>query len=116
MSMNVEMARLLADMRQLREMAVRNDVLPERDRITSVGTAQPEAVAFTDVLGAAIHKVNDLQQESAALKTAFTHEEPGVDLTAVMVASQKASLATTAAIQVRNKFVQAYEEIMKMPI
>jgi len=33
-----------------------------------------------------------------------------------MVAAQKASLATEAVIQVRNKFVQAYEEIMKMPI
>ena len=67
-------------------------------------------------MASAINHVNALQQESAALKTAFTQEAPGVDLTTVMVASQKASVATTAVIQVRNKFVQAYEEIMKMPI
>lgn len=118
MSMNIEMARILADMRQLREMAVQNDVLPKNlgQGVQGAQGQAPEVPAFQQVLGKAIDQVNDVRNEAAALKNAFQQGDPAVDLTSVMVASQKASLATEAVIQVRNKFVQAYEEIMKMPI
>ena len=40
----------------------------------------------------------------------------GVDLTEVMIASQKASVSFQAMTQVRNKLVQAYQDIMQMPV
>jgi len=119
MSMNVEMARLLADMRQIRQMAIDKDVLPSNTiggGAPSLAPEQTQEPEFVKVLGQAINQVNTLQQDASALRTAFEHEQPGVELSQVMVASQKASLATTAVIQVRNKFVKAYEDIMKMPI
>ena len=42
--------------------------------------------------------------------------DQGIDLTEVMIASQKSSVAFQAAVQVRNKMVSAYESIMNMPI
>ncbi len=47
---------------------------------------------------------------------AFELGQGGVDLTQVMIASQKASISVQALTQVRNKFVQAYQDIMQMSI
>ncbi|MEA1136005.1 flagellar hook-basal body complex protein FliE, partial [Klebsiella pneumoniae] len=56
------------------------------------------------------------QQASNQLATAFEIGKSGVDLTDVMVASQKASVSFQALTQVRNKLVQAYQDIMQMPV
>jgi len=50
------------------------------------------------------------------MATAFELGQGGVDLTEVMIASQKASVSFQAMTQVRNKMVQAYQDIMQMPI
>ena len=68
------------------------------------------------MLGQAINKVSDTQQASSQLATAFEIGKSGVDLTDVMVASQKASVSFQALTQVRNKLVQAYQDIMQMPV
>jgi len=72
--------------------------------------------SFSDLLGNAINKVNDVQQASGQLSTAFEIGKSGVDLTDVMIASQKASVSFQALSQVRNKLVQAYQDIMQMPV
>ncbi len=81
---------------------------------------KPEAAkdvpSFGDVMSQAINKVNDTQKASGALSQAYERGEPGVDITDVMVASQKASVSFQAAVQVRNKLVEAYRDIMNMPI
>ena len=80
--------------------------------------AAPEAGApsFSDMLGNAINKVSETQQASSQLSNAFEIGKSGVDLTDVMVASQKASVSFQAITQVRNKLVQAYQDIMQMPV
>ena len=80
--------------------------------------AVPEAGAssFSDMLGNAINKVSDTQQASSQLSNAFEIGKTGVDLTDVMIASQKASVSFQALTQVRNKLVQAYQDIMQMPV
>ncbi|MEG8203533.1 flagellar hook-basal body complex protein FliE, partial [Pseudomonas sp. SF2] len=50
------------------------------------------------------------------LANAFEIGKSGVDLTDVMIASQKASVSMQALTQVRNKLVQAYQDIMQMPV
>jgi flagellar hook-basal body complex protein FliE len=42
--------------------------------------------------------------------------DPNVNLVDVMIASQKASVAFEATVQVRNKMVEAYQEVMRMSI
>ncbi|MFW5446947.1 MAG: flagellar hook-basal body complex protein FliE, partial [Methylophagaceae bacterium] len=59
---------------------------------------------------------NETQQAAGKLKTAFEMGDPNVSLADAMIASQKASVAFQATLQVRNKLVQAYEEVMRMSV
>ncbi|BAN68948.1 flagellar hook-basal body complex protein FliE [endosymbiont of unidentified scaly snail isolate Monju] len=79
-------------------------------------TPAAEDVSFQALLGKSIDKVNDMQQQAEALKTGFETGEPGVDLAQVMIASQKAGLAFAAMTEVRNKLVEAYKDVMNMPL
>jgi flagellar hook-basal body complex protein FliE len=74
------------------------------------------AADFGSVLKASIGEVNNLQQSATALATAFEQGQPGVDITRVMVEAQKASLAFRAMSEVRNRLVNAYQDVMNMPI
>jgi flagellar hook-basal body complex protein FliE len=72
--------------------------------------------SFSGILKNALEDVNNLSQKSGELKEKFTLGDPSVSLIDTMVASQKAGLAFDATLQVRNKLVQAYTDIMNMPI
>ncbi len=71
---------------------------------------------FSEVMSQAINKVNDVQKASSAMATAYERGVEGVDITDVMIASQKASVSFQAMVQVRNKLVDAYRDVMNMPI
>jgi flagellar hook-basal body complex protein FliE len=71
---------------------------------------------FSMVFQQALDQVNNLSQDADNLKTKFEMGDPNVSLAEVMVASQKSNLGFEAAVRVRNKFVQAYQEIMNMPV
>lgn len=73
-------------------------------------------VPFGDYLHNALGQVNELQQSSDALKTQFEVSDGSVGIGEVMVAAQKANLGFEATLRVRNKVVQAYQDIMNMPI
>ena len=80
----------------------------------------PEAVAdgqgFADLLQASIDGVNEAQASAASMAAALEHGDPAVGLPEVMIALQKASLSFQAMTEVRNRLVNAYQEIMNMPI
>ena len=71
---------------------------------------------FSGILKNALDEVNDTLQTTGDLKKKFTLGDPSVSLIDTMVASQKAGLAFDATLQVRNKLVQAYQDIMNMSI
>lgn len=71
---------------------------------------------FGSLLSDSLQSVNQLQKQSGALQTAFEKGDPGVSLPEVMIASQKSSVAFQATIEVRNKMVDAYQEIMRMSV
>jgi flagellar hook-basal body complex protein FliE len=73
-------------------------------------------VDFSKLVKSAVDQVNETQKASGKLKTAFEMGDPNVTLAETMIASQKASVAFEATLQVRNKFVKAYEEIMRMTV
>lgn len=72
--------------------------------------------SFGDALGNALKKVNTLQAETRDLQGAFERGEPGADLARVMVAAQASSVAFRATVEVRNRLVQAYQDVMNMPL
>jgi flagellar hook-basal body complex protein FliE len=68
---------------------------------------------FADLMVDAVGEVNRLQgTASAAVKGLMTGT--GVDVHQVMIATQKASMAFELALAVRNKAVQAYQQVMSM--
>ena len=75
-----------------------------------------ETPAFGDLLSQAVNKVNDLQKNSNELATKYQQGIEGVDITDVMIASQKASVSFQSMLQVRNKVVEAYRDVMNMPV
>ena len=64
----------------------------------------------------AVNAVNEVQQEAGAKRTAFEMGDRSVSLGDVMVASSKSGIALDATVQVRNKFVEAYKEIMSISL
>ena len=73
-------------------------------------------VDFSDTLKAAIDKVNDAQQTAGQLSREFVSGESNTDLHEVMVSLQKANVSFQSMVQVRNKLVTAYQEIMNMQV
>ena len=74
------------------------------------------APAFGDLLKSSIDQVNSVQQTAGELKTAFELGSTDIDLAQVMIANQKASVSFQAMVQVRNKLVEAYKDVMNMPV
>ncbi len=79
-------------------------------------TSQTVGADFGNMLSDAINNVNGLQKTSSTLQTRFDQGDEGVSLSDVMIARNKASVAFEATIQVRNKLVEAYKELMNMPV
>jgi flagellar hook-basal body complex protein FliE len=71
---------------------------------------------FSKLLQKGIDSVNQTQQSASSLATAFEKGAPGVELPQVMLEMQKASVSFRALTEVRNRLVNAYQEIMNMPI
>lgn len=71
---------------------------------------------FGSLLQDAVNKVNEIQMDAGEKKTAFEMGDKSVTLAETMIASAKAGVAFDATVQVRNKFVEAYKEIMSMPV
>lgn len=71
---------------------------------------------FGDMLSHAINNVNGLQKTSSDLQMRFDRGDEDVSLSDVMIARNKSSVAFEATIQVRNKLVEAYKELMNMPV
>lgn len=77
---------------------------------------QGGAANFSSLLSQSIDKVNEAQQTSGAMTRAFEMGDPNVTLPEVMIAKSKAGLAFEGMVQVRNKMIDAYQEIMRMQV
>jgi len=71
---------------------------------------------FATLLSKGIDQVNQTDQRASQLSAAFQRGEPGVELPQVMIEMQKASVSFRALTEVRNRLVNAYQEIMNMQV
>jgi len=98
-----------------------NQVLAQMQRMSIDASNKPAVTTevksdFAAMLKESIDSVNGLQKTSGKLSDAFETGSPDVSLAEVMIASQKASVSFQAMLQVRNKLVDAYKEVMNMPM
>ncbi len=77
------------------------------------GTA---SVDFGGVLKDALQQVNGTQHHAAELARQFELGNPAANLQDVMVSLQKANISFQAMVQVRNRLIAAYHEIMNMQV
>lgn len=71
---------------------------------------------FINVLKTALDNISQLQMQANHSAKAFEMGEPNVSLNEVMVNMQKSSVSLQFGIQVRNKLISAYQEIMNMNV
>ena len=125
MTDRVDISRLLVEMRSIKSQAqafqgpqgvAAKDIAPQ-------GLGQPTSVkptddtpSFGDLLEKAVNNVNSIQKQSSAMAQAYERGDPNVDITDVMIAREKSSVAFQSALQVRNKLIEAYRDVMNMPI
>ncbi|MDG2502439.1 MAG: flagellar hook-basal body complex protein FliE [Porticoccaceae bacterium] len=82
----------------------------------ATGEVKPTGTAgFADSIKGALQEVNASQQTAKTMRTAYERGED-IPLTDVVMSMQKSSLAFEATLQIRNKVLKAYEEIMNMPV
>jgi flagellar hook-basal body complex protein FliE len=93
---------------QLRAVAAQATLVPN----------QPESTGqdFAAMLKSAVDEVNNAQMDARQLTRQFEAGNPDVDLQDVVLSLQKASLSFQTMVQVRNKLVSAYQEIMNMQV
>jgi flagellar hook-basal body complex protein FliE len=78
-------------------------------------TATPAPGSFDSAITDALASVNAAQGKADDVSTAYERGDT-VDIAAVMLARQKASISFEATLQVRNKLLSAYKDIMSMPV
>ena len=102
------------------EMNVNQVLAQMRAMSLEAGSAKVQEASggadFAAMLKQTIGVVNDTQQTAGKMTEAFESGDTNVSLAEVMVASQKASVSFQAMLQVRNKLVEAYQDVMNMPM
>jgi flagellar hook-basal body complex protein FliE len=72
--------------------------------------------SFQTAMAQALQSVSRTQHEAQVLQRELQLDNPSVSLEQTMVAMQKSQLGFQATLQVRNRLVQAYSEIMNMQV
>lgn len=103
---DMQIQQVLAQMR-----ALAKSVAPPESQSSAVDGAN-----FANALTQSLEQVNAAQQRSGDLTTRFVAGDESVSLSEAVVAMQKASIEFEAVTQVRNRLLQAYQDIMNMPI
>jgi flagellar hook-basal body complex protein FliE len=73
-------------------------------------------VSFSDALKASLQNVSNAQNQADDMGKKFAAGDDSVSLSDTMIAMQKASISFQATVQVRNKLVSAYHDIMNMQV
>ncbi|RXJ72914.1 flagellar hook-basal body complex protein FliE [Veronia nyctiphanis] len=91
-------------------------LMAEAQNTSRPATGQQVGQDFGQLLSSAINTVNGLQKSSSDMTTRFDQGDRSVSLSDVMIARNKSSVAFDATVQTRNKLVEAYKELMNMPV
>ena len=104
-----------------RVMALRAQILERNQALARAGATdgtaatQAKPASFATTMEDAVKSVNQGQVEAGRLSEAYERGET-IDIAKVMMARQQASVGFEATLQVRNKLLSAYKDIMSMPV
>lgn len=109
----IDTSRIEAMVAQLKAAAVRTNPASENPLQTKPAAG---AVDFQSALKSSLDQVNQVQLQSQQLAERFAIGDSTVSLSDAMISMQKSSIALQQTVQVRNKLVAAYQEIMNMGV
>jgi flagellar hook-basal body complex protein FliE len=112
----IDTARIDAMVAQLRAAAAKMEGGAGAVKGPSEESGATGPIDFASALQASINKVSDAQLSSQKLGRQFAMGDDNISLSDVMISMQKASIAFQTTVQVRNKLVSAYHDIMNMQI
>lgn len=97
--------------------AIRNETkIGAPEGLSPTKETAPAQDSFAKMLTDSVNAVSDTQKSASSLAEAFERGDKNVSLAEVMVASQKANVSFTAMVEVRNKMIDAYQEVMRMSV
>lgn len=96
------------------QAAARAGLTPTGQPLPKAGAAQ--ATGFSQALGQALNAVSKSQVDASSMQREVQFDNPTVSLEQTMVAMQKSQIGFQATLQVRNRLVQAYSDIMAMQV
>jgi flagellar hook-basal body complex protein FliE len=104
-------------------LAMRSQILQQNNALQRAasaggienGAAPAQEGGFGDAMKTALTQVNAMQAQSSAITEAYERGEV-TDIAQVMLARQQSSIGFEATLQVRNKLLSAYKDIMSMPV
>ncbi|MBC7160332.1 MAG: flagellar hook-basal body complex protein FliE [Porphyrobacter sp.] len=105
-------------MQMRQQLLERSQLLQELHRATGPDDARAaasEGGGFADTLRGALDAVNGKQAEASAMSEGYERGQV-TDIASVMLARQEAGIAFEATLQVRNKLLSAYQDIMRMGV
>jgi flagellar hook-basal body complex protein FliE len=106
---NMQISQVLAEMRALQVRATGGGIAE-----APAAAAQPSD--FANLMKGAVDHIATMQNQATSLADAYEAGDKSVDLTKVMLEVQKAGLAFRAMTEVRNKLVDAYQQVMNMSV
>jgi flagellar hook-basal body complex protein FliE len=115
----IDSSRIQAMMEQLKAAASKPaaaPIAPGAGAIGGIGEKSTVKLDFAQALHESLQGVSDRSAEAQSLSKRFTMGDDTVSLSDTMVAMQKSSIAFQATVQVRNKLVSAYHDIMNMQV
>jgi flagellar hook-basal body complex protein FliE len=108
----IDTSRIQAMVEQLKVAAARS-----QGNVNPLQTEKPAGkVDFADALKSSLDQVSSAQKKAEQLGQRFALGDDKVSLSDVMISMQKASISFQATVQVRNKLVSAYHDIMNMQV
>lgn len=108
----IDASKIDAMISQLKSVAAQTQVAGK----TISADTDVKKLSFSDALKASLDQVNNAHTQSQQLGQSFAMGDDKVSLSDVMISMQKANISFQTTIQVRNKLVSAYHEIMNMQI
>jgi len=107
----IDVSQVLSQIRALQTQATNR---PSAPLAAEAGTAA--SGGFGAMLKSSIDSVSSVQNNASELQKKFELGDPNTDLASVMLATSKSQVSFKAMVEVRNRLVSAYQDVMNMPL